>query len=82
MLTEKITGCLHAYCFAVLELILNFIERTHAVIGIGLPMLVVAAVHQLLGRWGDLALFALVVGPAGAAMVKMIVDGLVLSRPR
>jgi hypothetical protein len=82
MLTEKITTWAHAYCFAVLELLLNFIGRTHAVVGIGVTMLAVVGVDALFGRWGNLALFVLVIGPAGAAMVKMIVDCLVLSKRR
>jgi len=82
MQTEKIEATISAYCFGVLELLLNFIERTHAVIGVGLPMLTVVAVHTFIGRWGDFALFMLVLLPAGAAMCKMIVDCLVLSKPR
>lgn len=82
MLTEKITTWAHAYCFAVLELILNFIGRTHAIVGFGVPMVIVVGVDALFGRLGDLTLFTLVVGPAGVAMVKMIVDCLVLARPR
>lgn len=82
MLTEKATAWVHIYCFTVLEILLNFLERSHAVIGFGVPMLVAAAVHVLFGRWGDLAFFALVVGPAGAAMVKMIFDCLMVSRTR
>lgn len=82
MRTEKIESAIFAYCFGVLELLLNFIERTHAVIGVGLPMLTVVAVHTVVGRWGDVALFMLVLLPASAAMGKMIVDCLVLSKRR
>lgn len=82
MRTEKIEAAMFAYCFGVLELLLNFIERTHALIGVGLPMLAVVAVHTFLGRWGDLSLLLLVILPAGAATGKMIVDCLVLSKPR
>lgn len=80
MRLEKIEEAVFAYCFGVLELFLNFIERTHAVIGVGLPMLAVVAVHTFLGRWGDLSLLLLITVPAGAAMCKMIVD--CLSTPR
>jgi hypothetical protein len=79
---EKIETGLHADCFVVLELFLNFIERTHALIGIGLPMLAVVGVHTFFGRWGDLVLLMLVISPAGAAIGKMIADCLALSKPR
>ena len=81
MLTKIETG-FHAYCFAILELFDSFVGRTHAVIGIGLPMLIIVGVHTFFPRWGDLALFSLIIFPAAAAAGTMIVDFIVLSRRR
>jgi hypothetical protein len=80
--SQKILSGTHTYCFKALELLLTFLERTHAVIGIGLPVLVVVAAHAFLGRWGTFAVLMLAIIPAGAAACKMILDGLVLTKSR
>lgn len=79
---EKIGEGVFAYSFAVLEVFFAFIERTHAVVGLGLPLLIMIVVHLYLPIWVAAALAAFVLAPAAAAMVTMIVEGLVLSRHR
>jgi hypothetical protein len=77
---EKITEAVFAYCFAILEGFGAFIERTHVVVGLGVPLLVMAVVHVFLPRWVEAGIWAFVLGPAAAAAVTMIAHGLLLTR--
>jgi hypothetical protein len=79
---EKIAEAVFAYSFAVLEVFFAFFGRTHAVVGLGLPLLVMIAVHLYLSIWVVAALIAFVIAPAAAAMVTMMVEFFLLTRRR
>ena len=80
MMLEKIVEALFAYCFTILEAFFAFIERTHSLVGVGLPLLVMVGVHQYLPIWVETGLAAFVLVPATTAMLIVIVEGLVLTR--
>lgn len=77
---EKFTEVAFSYCFAILEGFGGFFERTHAVVGLGMPLLIMAAVHLLLPRWVEAGIWAFVLGPAAVAAVTMVAHGLLLIR--
>lgn len=79
MLDNVVDG-VFAYCFAVLGVFSAFFERTHAALGLGVPLLAIIAVHLYLPVWVATILAALVIAPAGAAMITVIVHGLLLNR--
>jgi hypothetical protein len=79
---EKLAEAVFAYCFAIMELLDTFFERTHAVIGLGMPLLVMAAVHLFLPKWVEAGVWVFVLGPAAAATITMIGYGLLLARRR
>jgi len=57
-----------------------FFQRTHAAIGLGVPLLIMAAVHQFLPRWVEAGIRLFVLGPAAMAAAIMIALGLILTR--
>lgn len=77
---EKFTKAFFGYCFAILEGFCAVFERTHAAIGLGAPLLIMAAVHQFLPRWVEAGVWLFVLGPAAIAAATMIVHGLLLTR--
>lgn len=77
---EKFTEAVFGYSFAILDVLGAFFERTHAVVGLGVPMLVMALVHLFLPHWVEVGVWVFVLGPAAAAAVTMIVHGLLLTR--
>lgn len=81
-MSEKIIDAAFAYCFSILEVFVAFFERTHAVVGLGVPMLVMIAVHVYLPAWVAAAIAAFVFAPAAAAMVSVIIEGLFISHRR
>ena len=79
---EKTFDAVIAYCFGVAELFCTFFERTHAVIGLAVPLLIMILVHVYLPAWAAVAVATFVVAPAAAAMTTVIVHGLLLTRRR
>lgn len=79
---EKTVRVIDAYCFGVLEVFFAFFERTHAVVGLGVPSVLLVAVHFYLPVWVAAAIAMLVLAPAGAAMVVVIIECLILTRRR
>lgn len=79
---EKTVEAVFAYCFGVLEVFCAFFERTHAVVGLGVPLMLMIVVHMYLPIWVAAAIATLVLAPAAAAMVVMMIEGLVLTRRR
>lgn len=77
---EKTIDAVLAYCFGVLEVFCAFFERTHAVIGLGVPLVLMIAVCLYLPIWVAAAIATLVLTPATAAMVVMMIEGLALTR--
>lgn len=79
---EKTVDVVFSYCFGVLDVFCAFFERTHAVVGLGIPMLFVILVHAYLPAWVAAAIAVFVLAPAAAAMGIMLVEGLLLTRRR
>lgn len=79
---EKFTDAVFAYCFAMLNLFDAFIERTPDPLAVGLPALFMVGVHYYLPIWVEAGILALVFAPAGAAMITMLVHGLLLTQRR
>jgi len=77
---EKFIEAVFSYCFAILEGFCAFFERTHTAIGLGVPLLIMAAVHQFLPRWVEAGICLFVLGPAAMAAATMIAHGLLLTR--
>jgi hypothetical protein len=77
---EKFTEAVFGYCFAILEGFCAFFERSHAAVGVGVPLLIMAAVHQFLPRWVEAGVWVFVLGPAALAAVTVVAYGLLLSR--
>jgi hypothetical protein len=77
---ERFTEAVFAYCFAILDGFSALLERTHAVVGLGVPLLIIAAVHLFLPRWVEAGIWAFVLGPAAAAAVTIVAHGLLLAR--
>lgn len=77
---ENFMDAVFGYCFAILEGFGAFLERTHAVVGLSVPLLIMASVHLFLPRWVEAGIWVFVLGPATAAVVTMIVHGLLLNR--
>jgi hypothetical protein len=77
---EKTIDAVFAYCFGVLEVFCAFFEATHAVVGLGVPLVLMIAVHLYLPIWVGAAIASLVLVPAAAAMVVMMIEGLLLTR--
>jgi len=76
----KITEAVFAYCFGVIELFGGFFERTHAIIGLGVPVLAFAGACLFMPSWVLAAIWIFVLGPAAAAALTMLVHGLVTTR--
>lgn len=79
---EKIAEGVFLYSFSVLEVFLAFFERTHALIGLGLPLIFMIALHLYLPTWVAAGLIAFVIAPAAAAMGTLLVEGLMRPRKR
>jgi hypothetical protein len=79
---EKIADAVVGYCFGIFELFCVFFERTHAVIGLGVPLLIMLGILEFLPLWVGVGILVLVFTPAAAAMITMIINGLVLSKHR
>jgi hypothetical protein len=79
---EKIVEAVFGYCFAILEVFDALLGRTHALVGLGLPLLATVAVHLFLPRWASVALAAFVWIPAGAAMGTVVASGWAQTRQR
>ncbi|KQV30584.1 hypothetical protein [Massilia sp. Root335] len=77
---EKFTEAAFGYCFAILEGFGGFFERTHAVVGLGVPLLIMAGVHLLLPPWVEAGIWTFVLGPAAVAAVTMVAHGFLLTR--
>lgn len=77
---EKFSAAVFGYCFAILDGFGAFFERTHGVAAVGVPLLIVVAVHLFLPRWVEAGIWAFVLGPAAAAAITMIAHGLLLTR--
>jgi len=77
---EKILEAVMSYCFAILNGFGAFFERTHGAVAVGVPLLIMAAVHLFLPRWVEAGIWALVLWPAGTAAGTMIAHGLLLTR--
>jgi len=78
----KVEQIVSGYCFGLLELFCSFFERTHVLVGVGVPLSIMATVHLFLPTWVGAAIFLLVLAPAAAAMVTVAVHGLLLNRNR
>ena len=79
---EKIAAGVFFYSVSVLEVFLAFFERTHAFVGLGLPLMFMIALNLYLPAWVAAGFVALVIAPAAAAMGTLLVEGLLLSRKR
>jgi hypothetical protein len=77
---ERFTEAVFSYSFAILDLLGAFLERTHAVVGLGMPMLVMALVQLFLPQWVEVGVWVFVLGPAAAAAVTITVHGLLSTR--
>ena len=77
---EKFIEAVFSYCFATLEGFCASFERTHAAIGLGVPLLIMADVHQLLPRWVEVGIWLFVLGPAATAAATMIAHRLLLTQ--
>lgn len=77
---EKFTEAVFGYCFAILAALNAFFERAHALVGLGVPLLIMVAVHLLLPRWVEAGIWVFVLGPAAAAAVTLIAQGLLHTR--
>lgn len=77
---EKITEAVCNYCFAILDGFGSFFQRTHGAVAVGVPLLIMVAVHLYLPRWVEAGIWAFVLGPAAAAAITMIAHGLLLTR--
>lgn len=75
---EKIEGAVWEYCFTILEVFCAFFERTHTAVGIGMPLLAMIAAHLFLPVWIAAGVAAFILAPAAAAMVAVIVEGVLL----
>jgi hypothetical protein len=79
---EKTVDAVVAYCFGLFELFCVFFERTHALIGLGVPLLIMIGILQYLPLWVRVGIHVFVVIPAAAGMMIMIIRGLLLSKRR
>jgi predicted tellurium resistance membrane protein TerC len=79
---EKFSEAVWTYCFAIMELFDTFLERTHAVVGLGLPLLVMVGIGMFLPNWVQACVWLFVLGPAVAATITMIIHSLLLTRGR
>ena len=79
---EKILNALIAYCFGVADVLCIFIERTHAVVGVGAPLLLMTALHLYMPTWVAAGVAALLLSPAAVAMIAAAGYGLLSTRPR
>lgn len=79
---EKTVDAVFAYCFGVFELFNVFFERTHAVIGVGVPLLIILGMGYYLPLWIEVSILLLVITPAAIAMMTVIIYGLLLSKRR
>jgi hypothetical protein len=77
---EKFTEAVCDYCFAILNAFGAFFERTYGVVAVGVPLLIIVAVHLYLPRWVEAGIWAIVLGPAAAAAITMIAHGLLITR--
>lgn len=77
---EKFTEAVFGYCFAILDGFGAFFEGTHGALAVGVPLLIMAAVHLYLPRWVEAGIWVFVLGPAAAAAITMIAHGLLLAR--
>ena len=81
-MSEKIINAVSAYCFDVLEVFFAFFERTHALVGVGVPLLLIIAMNVYLPTWVAASIATVVLAPAAAAMVAMIIDLMLLTHRR
>jgi hypothetical protein len=79
---EKIINAVSAYCFDVLEIFFAFFERTHALVGFGVPLLLIIVMNMYLPIWVAALITTVVLAPAAAAMAGMIIDLMLLTRRR
>lgn len=77
---KKLADVAFAYCFAILELFDTCVERTHAVVGIGVPLLVLVGGLLFLPTWVAAGIWVFLVAPAAAAAVTLLVHGWLLTR--
>ena len=73
---EKIADSAEAYCTYMLSLMCGFIERTHGVIAIGLPLSFLIAVKTFLPFWANAAIWGLFMIPAAVGMIMLLIVGL------
>lgn len=81
-MSEKLAEAVFDYCFAILELFGWFTERTHGVIGFGVPLLVVVGVDLYFSKWVQAGMWLFVLAPAAAAAITMVVHAWMLTRHR
>jgi hypothetical protein len=81
---EKIAELISTYCFAVVDVYLAFLGRTHAGIALGIPVLFFIGVSIYLPGWVTAAIFVFVVWPAATALIVVVgtMYGLLLARSR
>lgn len=77
---EKFTDAVFGYCFAILDVFCAFLKRTHAAVGFGVPLLIMATVHQFLPRWVEAGIWLFVLAPTALAAITMIAQGVLLAR--
>lgn len=75
---EKIERCLSGYCIGVLSVLFSFIERTHGIIAISVPLLATIAVHLFFPVWISVTLAVLLWIPAAIGMVVIVVNSWML----
>lgn len=73
---EKIGDLFMDYCMWVFALVTAWIEKTHGVVGVGVPMLVIVAMNQLCPVWVNLIFVVGVVVPSVSAMAYILLVGL------
>lgn len=79
---ERVEKLITEYCIWVFSMVGVWIEKTHVVVGVGLPALGFIAMVHFLPVWVHYVFFVLVVAPCMAAFSGIVVYALCHSRRR
>lgn len=75
VMIEKFIEAVFSYCFSILEGFCAIFQRTHAAIGLSVPLFIMAVVHQFLPRWVKTEIWLFVLGPAAIPAAIIIAHG-------
>lgn len=70
---EQIEEWITWYCIGVMTVLMDFIDKVHPLISIGVPLLVTAGVQWFMPVWVKVALAVLVWIPAATGMTMLLV---------